>query len=434
MKGYNEEEFFDKAAEAESGAQTGFSLEAMVRSAAQRMIQGALEAEVTEFLQRMPGERSSEAEGFRGYRNGHHRERRVSTEVGTLRVRVPRVSDVPGEAGGFRSRLVRPYKRRSEGLDTLFPKLFVEGLATRDFEPALRTLVGEDAPLSPSSISRLNKQFKDEYEAWAKQDLSKLRIVYLWADGVYLKAGIADEKLCLLVVIGADITGRKHLLALAEGYRESKDSWLEVLRDLRDRGMNEPALACADGALGFWAALPEVWNQTKQQLCWLHKTRNILDKLPRREHKEAAIRLRAVYLAEKREAAKHLAGKLISEWKQIGYAKAAECLERALERLLAFYRFPLEHARHLRTTNVIESPFATVRLRTNATRRFRSPRSALHLMFKILERAEKGWQTLAHADKLKEVKLPDKQMAKLPDDHEMKLPENRLSVTLTPSY
>ncbi len=417
MKGYSrnagfgsEESIFENVVEEESGSLSGFSLEALVRRSAQRMIQGVLEAEVTEFLQRLRGQKSAGAEGFRGYRNGFHKERRVSTEVGALTVRVPRVSDVPEEAGAFRSRLVRPYKRRSEGLDSLFPRLFVEGLATRDFEPALRFLVGEEAPLSPSSISRLNKQFKDEYDAWKRRDLKKLKIVYLWADGIYLKAGIADEKLCLLVLIGADIAGRKHLLALEEGYRESKDSWLEVLKDLKARGLNEPALAIADGALGFWAALPEAWHQTKEQLCWLHKTRNILDKLPKREHKDASERLRAVYLASDKTAARSLAEKLIAEWKQIGYFKAAECLEKALDRLLAFYRFPLEHARHLRTTNIIESPFATVRLRTNAARRFRSPRSALHLMFKLLLRAEKGWQTLSHAEKLKEVKLPDEQI------------------------
>lgn len=324
MKGYNEDQLFDNVVEEESGSVSGFSLEALVRSSAQRMIQGALEAEVTEFLQRLPGQRSSETEGFRGYRNGYHRERTVSTEVGGIVVKAPRVSDIPSEAGRYGSKLVRPYKRRSEGLDTLFPRLFIEGLATRDFEPALRFLVGEEAPLSPSSISRLNKQFKDEYEAWRQRDLSKLKVVYLWADGIYLKAGIADEKLCLLVVMGADVTGRKHLLALEEGYRESKDSWLEVLRDLKARGLNDPALAIADGGLGFWAALPEVWHQTKAQLCWLHKTRNILDKLPKREHKEAAERLRAIYLASDKTAARSLADNLIAEWKQIGYSRAAE--------------------------------------------------------------------------------------------------------------
>lgn len=408
MEGYNGKEFFDKEIREEEGSVTGFSLEAVVRSAAQVMIQAAMDAEVTEFLQRLPGQKSTEAEGFRGYRNGYHRERVVTTAVGPLAVRQPRVSDVPDEVGRYASRLVRPYKRRSEGLDILFPRLFIEGLATRDFEPSLRALIGEQAPLSPSSISRLNRQFKDEFGTWKKRRLDELEIVYVWADGVYLKAGISDEKLCVLVVIGADREGRKHLLALEEGYRESKESWLVLLRDLKRRGMNEPAIAIADGALGFWAAVPEVWQQTKEQLCWLHKTRNILDKLPKREHREAAERIRAIYLAEDKETAERLAAKLIGEWKQTGYLKAAECLGRALERLLAFHAFPREHARHLRTTNPIESPFAAVKLRTNATRRIRSNRSALFLLFKLLERSEKTWQRLSFPEKLKEVKLPDK--------------------------
>jgi transposase-like protein len=384
-----------------------YSLEAVVRSAAQRMIQGALEAEVTEFLGRLPGEKSEAAEGFRGYRNGHHKERKISTAVGALTLRQPRVSDVPTEAGEYRSQLLRPYKRRSEGLDSLFPRLFIEGLATRDFEPALRALIGEEAPLSPSSISRLNKQFKDEYNEWKSRRLDDLEIIYMWADGIYLKAGIADEKLCALVVMGADRTGKKHLLAIVEGYRESKESWLELLRDLKNRGMNEPAIAVADGALSFWAALPEVWHQTKKQLCWLHKIRNILDKLPKAEHKEATERIRAVYLSEEKVNAERLAKNLMNDWKQTGYLKAVECLERALERLLTFHAFPSEHARHLRTTNPIESPFAAVKLRTNAARRFRTPRSALHLLFKLLQRSEKGWQRLSFPEKLKEVKLPD---------------------------
>lgn len=386
----------------------GYSLEDVVRSAAQRMIQGALEAEVTEFLGRLPGEKSEEAEGFRGYRNGYHKERRITTAAGALTVRQPRVSDIPVEAGKYRSGLIKPYRRRSEGLDILFPKLFIEGLATRDFEPALRALVGEDAPLSPSSVSRLNKQFKAEYDQWKTRSLSDLEIVYVWADGVYLKAGISDEKLCALVVMGADRSGKKHLLTIGEGYRESKESWVEVLRDLKARGMNEPAIAVADGALGFWAALPEVWHQTKEQLCWLHKTRNILDKLPKKEQKDAAGRIRAVYLAENRDIAARLAERLISDWKQAGYLKAAECLELALDRLLTFHAFPAEHARHLRTTNPIESPFASVKLRTNAARRFRTRHSALHLLFKLLERSEKGWQRLSFPEKLKEVILPDK--------------------------
>lgn len=175
------------------------------------------------------------------------------TSAGPLNVRQPRVSDVPEDAAKYRSKLLRPYKRRSEGLDGLFPRLLIEGLATRDFEPSLRALIGEQAPLSPSSISRLNGQFKAEFDAWKQRPLSSSGIVYIWADGVYLKAGISDEKLCVLVVIGADREGKKHLLALEDGYRESKDSWLNLLRDLKARGMNEPAIAIADGALGFWA-------------------------------------------------------------------------------------------------------------------------------------------------------------------------------------
>jgi transposase-like protein len=402
QKEYNETKFFDNEVVEETANLSPFSLEVMVRSAAQRMIQAALEMEVEEFLQRSKHEKVVVGE-FRGYRNGHHRQRRVSTAVGALQIKVPRVSD---NSESFASKLVKPYRRRSEGLDLLFPKLFVEGLATRDFEPCLRFLVGDEAPLSPSSISRLNKQFKTDYENWRQRDLSRLKIAYIWADGVYLQAGIGEEKASLLVIIGVDMTGQKHFLALREGYRESKESWLEALRDLRERGLNEPALAVADGGLGFWAALPEVWQQTKRQLCWLHKSRNLLDKLPKSEHREASERLRAVYLAADGEAARYLAEKLIRDWRAAGYDRAADCLHTALRHLLTFFEFPLEHARHLRTTNPIESPFATIRLRTNAARRFRTARSGLHLVFKLLERCQKGWQKISHPEKLKEVKLP----------------------------
>lgn len=394
--------FFDNDIYENEGNLPQFNLERLARNAAQQMINAALEAEVTEFLERSKYAKTA-PEDFRGYRNGHHKERTISTSSGSLEVKVPRVSD---NAEAFQSQLVKPYKRRSEGLDCLFPNLFVEGLATRDFEPALRFLVGESAPLSPSSISRLNKTFKDEYEKWAKRDLSSLKIVYIWADGIYLKAGIADEKRCLLVIIGVDISGKKHLLAMPEGFRESAESWYNCLTDLKKRGLNEPALAMADGGLGFWAALPKVWRQTKEQLCWLHKMRNILDKLPKSEHTEAVLRLRGIYSASSREVAERLAKELLSDWKQVGYYQAIECLFVALPRLLTFYEFPAEHHRHLRTTNVIESPFATVRLRTDAAKRFRSARSGTHLVFKILESCEQRWRIISHPEKLKEVKMP----------------------------
>lgn len=240
---YNDNLFFDNDIYENEAKLPQFNLERLARNAAQQMIQQALEMEVEEFLERGKYEKTS-SENFRGYRNGHHQERTISTSFGSLAVKVPRVSDARRK---FTSNLVKKYKRRSEGLDCLFPNLFVEGLATRDFEPALRFLIGESAPLSPSSISRLNKKFKEEYESWAKRELSDLKIVYIWADGIYLRAGIADEKRCLLVIIGVDLLGKKHLLAMREGFRESTESWYHYLIDLKRRGLNEPALAMADG-------------------------------------------------------------------------------------------------------------------------------------------------------------------------------------------
>ena len=403
---YNKTKIFENEKE-----ENHYTLEEFIRASAQEMLCAAVEDEVTEYLMRLPNQKSDSAEGFRGYRNGYLPERKLATSIGTLHIRQRRLRDVPEEQERFRSKLVRPYKRRSSGLDELFPKLFVEGLATRDFEPALRALVGEDAPLSPSAVSRLNKKFAAEFAEWKQKPVNE-EIVYVWADGVYLKAGIADEKLCALVIIGVNRFGKKKLLALAEGYRESKESWLELLRDLKRRGLEAPALAIADGALGFWAAIKEVFPYTKQQLCWLHKIRNILDKLPKQEQKEASERLRAVYLAEAsggktaKENAEKLARSLLNDWKKAGYESAAECFEKAIEKLFTFFEFPPEHSKHLRTTNPVESPFATVRLRTNATRRIKRARSALHLVFKLLLKAERNWQTLSHPEKLKEVKLP----------------------------
>lgn len=404
MTEYNENNIFDNLDEDEKVEYSAFSLESYIRSAAQRMIQAALEMEVEEFLQRAKYDKISQSE-FRGYRNGHHQSRTVSTAVGGLKVRVPRVSDNPQK---YESKLVKPYQRRSDGLNNLFPKLFIEGLATRDFESSLRFLIGEEAPLSPSSISRLNKQFKADFEAWLKADLGGQKFYYIYADGVYLKAGIALERACLLVIIGIDECGEKHLLGLQQGFRESKESWKELLFDLKNRGLNEPALAIADGGLGFWAALPEVFGQTKEQLCWLHKQRNILNKMPAKEQDEAVKRLRAISLAENKAEALELSKRLIKEWKADSRMfKAAECLEQSLSKLLTFFEFPKEHAKHLRTTNPIESVFATIRLRTKPMKRFRSIKSGVHLVFKLLERAKTGWRGIGHPERLKEVKLPN---------------------------
>ena len=380
-------------------------LETIVRRGAKLLLQAALEAEVTEYLERQKHARQAAGAEFRGYRNGVGKERNLTVGSGTIKLQVPRVADVPAGQEPFESKLVQPYQRRSKSLDEVFPQLFLEGLATRDFEPALRSLLGAKATLSPSTIVRLNQQFKGEYEDWTKSSLSGQAICYVWVDGLYLKAGIGTERACLLVVIGADSTGKKHLLGLSEGFRESKESWLDLLRQLKARGMNEPALAIGDGALGFWAAASELWRWTKQQRCWLHKMRNILDKLPKRERDEAAQRVRAIYLAQNRAEARRLAEALAKDWRGV-YDKAAECLLDDLERMLTFYDFPEEHWRHVRTTNPIESPFAAIRLRTNAMKRLPTARSGVHLLFQLLKRQEGKWQRLSHPEKLREVKMP----------------------------
>jgi transposase-like protein len=320
------------------------------------------------------------------------------------------VSDLPPGQEEFSSQIVRPYQRRSKTLEQVFPKLFIEGLATRDFEPSLRCLMGAEAALSPSTISRLNAGFKAKYEDWTKSSLSSLPVVYVWVDGIYIKAGIADERACLLVVMGADVSGKKHLLAMEEGFRESKESWRGVLRNLKARGMNEPALAIGDGALGFWAAAAEVWSLTKQQRCWVHKMRNVLDKLPHKERAEGAKSLRAIYLSQTREEAKSKLLALAKSWRGM-YDRAAECLLDDLDRMMSYFDFPAEHHKHLRTTNPIESVFASVRLRTGAMKRLRSARSAVYLIFQIVKRQEKSLQRLSHAEKLRYITLPGNQTA-----------------------
>ena len=385
-------------------------LEALVRQGARVMLQAALEAEVNDYLQRQPHQRCDAETAFRGYRNGYAQERTVTVGSGTIKVKAPRVSQTPATQDPFASQIIKPYQRRSQTLTAVFPKLFIEGLATRDFEPALRCLLGQQAALSPATISRLNAQFKQEYGEWLTSSLASLPMVYVWVDGIYVKAGVGDEQACLLVRVGADVTGKKPLLALEEGFRESKESGLAVLRRLKARGMNEPAVAVGDGALGFWAAASEVWRLTKQQRCWLHKVRKVLDKLPKRERGEAAQRLRAIYLSASREEARQKVLALAKSWRGL-YDKAAECLLDDLERMLSYSDFPAAHWRHLRTTNPIESVFAAVRLRTNAMKRLRSARSGVHLIFQLLKRQEAKWQRLSHPEQLRTVKLPSSLLA-----------------------
>lgn len=386
-------------------------MEVLARQGAQIILVASLNEEVDAYLQRRRYERSGDGAaeddgGFRGYRNGTS-PRRLTLGSGTIDLAMPRVRDIPEGQAPFESKILRRYQRRSDTIDQTFLKLFIEGLATRDFEPALRLLVGQDAPLSPSTISRLLSQFRSEYEAFDRRDLSGTKYVYIWADGIYLKAGLGTEKACLMVLIGADTNGQKHLIALREGFRESAESWGELIADCRKRGLNEPACWIADGALGLWAAVNEHSRGSAQQRCTNHKTMNVIDKLPKSERPEYIKRLRAIWQADTEEAARKLAAKVAADLRRAEYDRAAACLEDDLDRCLTFYQFPEAHWSHLRTSNVIESPFASVRLRTNAAKRFKKTKSGVCLVHQVMMRLSKNWRHLKSAHLCAAVPLPE---------------------------
>jgi putative transposase len=375
-----------------SGA-VGDRLEEIARTGAQRMLAEMLELEVDEFLQRT---RYEHGRVFRGYRNGHAPERTVGTGMGALRVHMPRVSDVPPEVAprGYESHIIGRYQRASESTQRLLRQLYVEGLSTGDFEPVFRALLGETAPLSPSSISRLKGEWQEEFEVWRTRRLDAHRYLYLWADGIYLEAGQEEEKTALLCVVGLNERGEKELLAMIAGYRESSESWAGVLRDLRDRGLNRPLVVVGDGALGIWAALREVWPQTRPQRCWNHRVLNVLDKLPKRLWAQVRKDLRLAATALTRAACLEQLQRIAADLRQAGQEAAAETVLRDVEEFLTFYAFPQEHWAHLRTTNPIESIFAGVRLRTNVTKRLPNVNNALCLVFKIVQRLAQHWRKI----------------------------------------
>ncbi|MGH9055984.1 MAG: IS256 family transposase [Acidimicrobiales bacterium] len=368
-------------------------LERLVREGAQKALQAAIEQEVDEFLGRLRYERTEE---FRGHRNGHLPARQIGVGTSCVEVRVPRVSKVPAEVSpdGYSSQIVPRYERRSRTQARLLVRLYLEGLSTGDFEPVFRSLVGETAALSQQSILRLKGEWKQEFEAWRRRPLKK-RYPYLFADGFYIKAGVEREKTAVLVVLGVDEKGQKELLAMEEGYRESRESWAGVLRSLKERGLSEaPLLLVGDGALGIWAALAAVFPSTQRARCWNHRTLNLLDKLPKRLHKEAKMRVRELYEAPDRAHCERLRDRLCEYWRGIGQLPAAECLERDWEDFVSFYDFPEEHWIHLRTSNAIESIFAGVRLRTNGAKRMQVRENALYLTFKLIVRLGLNWRSL----------------------------------------
>jgi transposase-like protein len=371
----------------------------ILRGGARALLTQAVEAEVAEFLA-SHADLKTETGRQRLVRHGHLPEREVMTGIGPVAVRQPRVRD-RGAAGDdparirFTPAILPPYVRRSKSIETLLPVLYLKGISTGDFSEALAALLGKDAAgLSASAIGRLKDGWADEHAAWARRDLSAKRYVYIWADGIHLEARLEDEKQCILVLIGATPEGRKELVGFTDGARESASDWRDLLLDLKRRGLAiAPELVIADGALGFWKAAGEVWPKTREQRCWVHKTANVLNKLPVSQQPKAKRALQEIWMAETKAEAETAFEAFVESY-EVKYEKAAQCLAKDRHALLAFYDFPAEHWKHLRTTNPIESTFATVRHRTIRSKGCLSNKTALAMVFKLVEAAQRSWRRL----------------------------------------
>lgn len=372
-------------------------LETVLREGARKMLQAALEAEIEEHIARYKD--MVDESGKRAVvRNGYQPERMILTGAGAIPVKRPRVDDRLLEAAGkerFTSRILPKFMRRAASIDTLIPVLYLKGISTDDFPTALEAILGPQAKgLSATTVVRLKDIWTEEHAEWSKRDLSGKRYVYVWADGVYSNARLEDERACLLVIMGADSLGNKELIAVSDGFRESAQSWKEILLDLRSRGLLiDPALAVCDGAMGFQAAAAEVWPGTRIQRCWFHKSGNILDKLPSSIQAKAKGMIHDMYLAPTREDALKAYELFITSF-GTKYPKAVECLIKDKDDLFAFYDFPAAHWIHLRTTNPIESTFATVRLRHRKTKGNGTRKATLAMVYKLCREAEKGWRKL----------------------------------------
>ena len=377
----------------------------VLRRGAREMLKYALEAEVEEFLARFDEIRDSSGKRL-VIRNGYKRERTIQTGIGDIPVMAPRVADRRKDESRIRfsSSILPPYLRRTKSIEELLPWLYLKGVSTGDFSEALAALLGKDAPgLSASTISRLKDAWSEELKEWHQRSLRGKEYVYLWVDGIHFGARMEDASQCMLVVIGATKHVVKELLTIVDGYRESEQSWLEALNDLKRRGLTKaPRVAVGDGALGFWKALPQVYGDTRWQRCWMHKTGNVLDKLPKSIQARAKDNLHQIWMAETKEMAEKAFDHFIQSY-EAKYPKAAECLAKDREVLLTFYDFPAEHWLHLRTTNPIESTFATVRLRTAKTRGMLTRDTMLTMVFKLSMSAQKRWRRLNRPERLGEL-------------------------------
>jgi transposase-like protein len=372
------------------------TLDEIAREGARRMLAEALEAEVADYIAR--NQERDEQGRAQVVRNGKARPRKVTVGSGTIEVHAPRVDDRreadDGSRRRFHSQILPPYMRRSPKVAEVLPILYLRGLSTGDFKEGLAALLGDDASgLSPTAITRLTAAWQEEHEAFQNRDLSDRDYVYVWADGVHFRIRLEEDRLCALVMIGVRPDGTKELIAIEDGYRESAESWAGLLRGLKRRGLRAPVLAVGDGALGFWKALRDVWPETREQRCWVHRIANVLDKLPKRLHARAKTALHAIMRAENRKAAEAGIARFEADY-GAKYPKPVASLRRDEEQLLTFFDFPAEHWLHLRTGNVIESPFATVRLRQRVTKGAGSRQKGLLMAFKLLEMAEKRWRRI----------------------------------------
>lgn len=368
-------------------------LDELVREGARRMLQAALETEVDEYLQRH--QFAVDAEGHRlAVRNGHLPERDLITGAGPLRIKQPRVRD-KRDGEKFTSKILPPFMRRAPSVDALIPVLYLKGISTGDFGEALEAILGPNAAgLSATNVVRLKEGWKKDYDDWSKRDLSKKKYVYWWADGIHFKVRLEKDRPCMLVIMGVQEDGKKELVGILDGHRESKASWLTLLRNLKRRGLKDgPKLATADGALGFRAAVEEAFPETEEQRCWIHKTANILDKMPKRVQPDAKKLIHEMYLSPTREAALEAYAEFVKLY-EAKYPKAVECLAKDKDVLFKFYDFPAEHWLHIRTTNPIESTFATVRHRTRQTKGCGSRLATLTMVFKLAREAERRWRRL----------------------------------------
>lgn len=375
-------------------------MDEIVRRGAQQMLQVAIEAEVNAFVL-SHADRVDDQGRRLVVRNGYNPTRNIQTGAGCLEVNQPRVRDNSPQKSDrvqFSPSILPSYLRRSKSIDELIPWLYLKGISTGDFGEALQSLLGKDAPnLSPNVVVRLKEQWGNEYDAWCKRDLSNKEYVYVWADGIHVNVRLEDEassRQCILVIMGALPDGTKELIAVADGFRESEQSWSELLIDLKNRGLTmAPKLAIGDGALGFWAALRKVFGETREQRCWVHKTANVLNTMPKSVQPKAKGDLHEIWMAETRAAATKAFDTFLEKY-GAKYEKACACLRKDRDVLLTFYDFPAEHWKHLRTTNPIESTFATIRLRHRRTKGSGSRKASLTMMFKLGKSAEKRWRKL----------------------------------------